>query len=150
MRKANSGCLHFDVRFAAESCRVETAGALFALRVCVLTTAVAVSMSFGCATPHAILDFTAPATATVGSPFTVTVTVTFEGKRDTMVNSYISFTSSDPAAVLPGRYLFTPADAGSHTWTNGFTLMTPGGQTISATIFDATGINGSANVTVSP
>jgi len=29
-------------------------------------------------------------------------------------------------------------------------LMTPGNQTISATIFDATGINGTANVTVSP
>jgi hypothetical protein len=106
-------------------------------------------MTFGCATPHASLDFTAPSNATAGVPFTVTVTVMFEGKRDTSINSYISFTSSDPAAVLPPQYQFTPADAGSHTWTNGFTLMTPGDQTISGSIFDAAGINGTANVTVS-
>jgi hypothetical protein len=120
------------------------------VRLCALTAAIATSMIFGCGTPHAILDFTAPSTATAGSPFTVTVIVTIEGKRDTIINSHIHFTSSDPAAVLPSDYTFTPADAGSHTWTNSFTLMTPGNQTISGTIFDATGINGSANVAVSP
>jgi hypothetical protein len=78
-------------------------------------------MTFGCGTPLAILNFSAPATATAGSPFTVTVTVTVGAKRDTIINSYITFTSSDPAAVLPGLYRFTAADAGSHTWTNGFT-----------------------------
>jgi uncharacterized lipoprotein YajG len=107
-------------------------------------------MASGCATPHAVLNFTAPSTATAGSPFTITVTTTIDGKRDTIINSYIAFTSSDPAAVLPSQYRFTQADAGSHTWTNGFTLMTAGNQSISATIFDATGISGSANVTVSP
>ena len=119
-------------------------------RLSALMAAIELSMISGCATPHAVLNFTAPSTATVGSPFTVTVTATIEGKRDTIINSYISFTSSDPVAVLPNRYLFTPADAGSHTWTNGFTFMTPGNQTISATIYDATGINGTAKVTVSP
>jgi hypothetical protein len=107
-------------------------------------------MTFGCGTPHAILDFSAPSTAAAGSAFTVTVTATIGGKRDTIINSYINFTSSDPAAVLPGLYRFTPADAGSHTWTNGFILMTLGNQTVSASIFDASGINGTANVTVSP
>jgi predicted short-subunit dehydrogenase-like oxidoreductase (DUF2520 family) len=107
-------------------------------------------MTFGCATPHAVLNLTAPTTATAGTPFTVTVTAMIDGKRDTIINSYISFTSSDPAAVLPPQYRFTPADAGSHTWTNGFTLTTSGNQTISATIYDATGINGTADVTVSP
>jgi len=121
-----------------------------ALRLCALIATVGLSMASGCATPHAVLNFTAPSAATEGSPFTVTVTATIDGKRDSIINSYISFTSSDPAAVLPSRYLFTPADAGSHTWINGFTLMTPGNQTISATIFDATGITGTANVTVSP
>jgi len=107
-------------------------------------------MASGCATPHAVLNFATPSTVTAASSFTVTVTVTLDGNRDTIINSYISFTSSDPAAVLPVKYRFTPADAGSHTWTNGFTLMTPGNQTISATIYDATGINGTANITVSP
>lgn len=104
----------------------------------------------GCAGPHAVLNFAAPATITAGAAFTITVTATVNGQRDTIINSYISFTSSDPDAVLPAQYRFTSADAGSHTWTNGFTLNTPGDQTISATIYDAPGINGSANISVSP
>lgn len=107
-------------------------------------------MTFGCGTSHAILDFIAPSTATAGSPFTVTVTVMIGVKRDTIVNNSIHFTSSDPAAVLPSDYTFTPADAGSHTWTNGFILMTPGSQNVSASFYDASGINGTVNVTVSP
>ena len=146
---ANSCVAVVDGRFPGRSRRLGTGRAPSALRLCVLTTAIAISMTFGCGTPHAILDFSAPSTATAGSPFTVTVTVTVGGKPDTIVNSYINFTSSDPAAVLPGLYRFTPADAGSHTWTNGFVLMTPGSQTISASLYDASGINGNATVTVS-
>lgn len=115
-----------------------------------LSAVLGVSSTYGCADPHAILNFTAPSMVTAGSPFTVNVTATIGGRRDTIINSFISFTSSDPSAVLPGQYRFTPADAGSHTWTNGFTLMTPGNQTISATIYDARGINGTANIVVSP
>jgi hypothetical protein len=85
-----------------------------------------------------------------GSPFSVTVTATVGGKRDTVINGAIHFTSSDPAAVLPPDYGFTPSDAGSHTWTNGFILMTPGNQTVSAKIDDIPGINGTVNVTVTP
>jgi hypothetical protein len=106
--------------------------------------------SAGCGTTHAVLNFTAPRTAMAGSPFTVTVAVTINGHPDTVINSRIHFTSSDAAAVLPGDYYFTPADAGSHTWTNGFTLATPGTQTISGEIIDAIGINGITNVTVAP
>ena len=120
------------------------------ISLCALTIAILISLTSGCATPQAVLNFTAPAAVAAGSAFTVTVTATIEGMPDTIINSYISFTSSDPAAILPSRYQFTPADAGSHTWTNGFTLMTAGNQTISATIFDATGINGTAYVAVSP
>jgi hypothetical protein len=76
----------------------------------------------------------------------VTVTATINGKPDTIINSTVHFTSSDPAALLPPDYYFTRADAGSHTFTNGFTLMTPGNQTISGAIHDATGIKGSATV----
>jgi hypothetical protein len=107
-------------------------------------------MTPDCATPHAILNFTAPPSATAGVPFTVTVTVTIEGKPDTIINSYIKFTSSDPAAILPVIYYFTPQDAGSHTWTSGFILNTPGNQTIAGSIFDASGIDGAADVAVSP
>jgi len=115
----------------------------------VLTIAIAFSMTLGCAHPHAILNFTAPSNATAGIPFTVTVTVSIQGQPDTVINSAIKFVSSDPAAVLPPNYYFTPQDAGSHTWTNGFILKTPGNQAISGSIFDASGINGIANVTVS-
>jgi hypothetical protein len=110
----------------------------------------AIWILLACATAHAILSFTAPSEATAGNPFTVTVDVLYQGKRDTVINSAIHFTSSDPAAILPPDYYFTPADAGSHTWSNGFTLSTPGKQTISGQIHDASGINGSVTVAVSP
>jgi len=71
-------------------------------------------------------------------------------ERDTIINNRVHFTSSDPAAVLPGDYYFTPADAGSHTWANDFVLMTPGNQTISGEIIEATGINGTTTVAVAP
>jgi hypothetical protein len=107
-------------------------------------------ISLSCATAHAILSFSAPSEATAGTPFTVTVDVIYQGKPDTVINSAIHFTSSDPAAILPPDYYFTPADAGSHTWNNGFTLSTPGKQTISGQIHDASGINGSVTLAVSP
>jgi hypothetical protein len=105
----------------------------------------------GCGTAHATLDFVAPLSVAAGIPFTVTVNVIYEGKLDTVINSRIHFTSSDPASYLPGDYYFTPSDAGSHTWTNGFVLVTPGSQSISADIVpDSPGINGSAQIKVSP
>jgi len=112
-------------------------------------------MMVGCATPHATLQFTAPANVTAGAPFTVTVTVLYEGKPDTVINSPVHFASSDPAAALPGNYYFTASDAGSHTWTNAFVLSTPGSQTISGYMYfdpsmTKSGINGSATITVSP
>jgi hypothetical protein len=115
----------------------------------VLLVASLTLITLGCATAHATLSFTAPTTAKAGTPFTVTVTVIYQGKTDTVINNRIRFGSSDPAAVLPSIYYFTPTDAGSHTWTNGFTLSTPGNQTISGEIIEATGINGSATIVVS-
>lgn len=112
-------------------------------------------MMVGCATPHATLQFSAPANVTAGTPFTVTVIVLYQGKPDTVINSPIHFTSSDPKAVLPGNYYFTASDAGSHTFTNAFVLATTGSQTISGYIYfdpsmTKSGINGSATITVSP
>ncbi len=142
--------VRLDTRLPNESCRLGIGRGMPALQLCGSAVILGLSITFGCATPHAILNFNAPPTATAGSAFTVTVTVTLGGMRDTIINSTIHFTSSDPAAVLPSDYEFISADAGSHTWNNGFTLMTPGNQTISATFYDAAGINGTANVTVSP
>jgi hypothetical protein len=110
----------------------------------------AILISLGCATAHAILSFASPSEATAGTPFTVTVTVVYQGKPDRVINSAIHFTSSDPAAILPPDYYFTQTDAGSHTWTNGFTLSTPGKQTIAGEIHDASGINGSVSLAVLP
>ena len=121
-----------------------------AFRLCVLTAAIGSTIASGCGTTHATLALSAPSTAVAGIPFTITATVTYKGKPDTVINNHIHFTSSDPAAVLPGDYYFKPTDAGSHTWTNGFTLSTPGNQTISGYIVDAGGINASATIAVSP
>jgi len=140
--------LHFEIGFLSKSSWPEISGMSSALRLVIAT--IGLSIASNCSTPHAVLNFSVPTTAIAGSPFTVTVTATIEGKRDTIINSVISFTSSDPAAILPSPYQFTSADAGSHTWTNGFTLMTPGNQTVSASMYDASGINGTATVTVSP
>ena len=101
------------------------------------------------ANPHATLQFSAPSSAISGIPFTVTVTAVAYGSRDTKINSRMQFKSSDPVSILPPAYYFTSADAGSHTFTNGFTLVTPGNQTISADIFDAPGITGTTMVQVS-
>ena len=139
-----------NMRFMARSVRLRFREVSVVLRFWALIAALAAMSASACGTAHATLDFIAPSTAQAGTPFTVTVTVLYQGKPDTVINSPIHFTSSDPAAVLPPDYYFTPAAAGSHTWTNGFTLSTPGKQTISGAIFDATGINGSATIAVSP
>jgi hypothetical protein len=124
--------------------------ALSGLLRCAFLAVLGTSLGLGCGGPHAVLNFTTPSTATAGSGITVTVTVTIDGRRDTLINSSIHFTSSDLAAILPIDYTFTPADAGSHTWTNGVVFMTPGRQKISGSIYDAAGISGTAVVTVSP
>jgi hypothetical protein len=71
----------------------------------------------------------------------------FAGKRDTMMDGPIHFTTTDKAAVLPTLYQFTAADAGTHTFTN-LILVTSGNQTITVSDYDATPIAGSANIIV--
>ena len=148
MGKANTRSADFEVTYSPKPRRV-LADKLYAPCFWTLPMAVAVLMALSCGTPHATLDITAPATATAGVPFTITVTAIYQGKRDTVINSFVHFTSSDSAAVLPRDYRFTAADAGSHTWPNGVTLKTPGSQTITATIYMAPGIIGTARVAVS-
>jgi hypothetical protein len=119
-------------------------------RLCSFLAFIAGLATLGCATTHATLQVTAPTSAMVGTPFTITVTAVYEGNRDTVINSIVQFTSSDSAAILPGYYKFTAADEGFHTWTNGVILKTPGNQTITATMVNEAGITGTVTVTVDP
>jgi hypothetical protein len=62
----------------------------------------------------------------------------------------VSLTCMCPGDIGPGPspdYPFTAADAGTHTFPGGFTLVTPGDQTLTATD-TVSGITGSATVTV--
>ena len=95
---------------------------------------------------------TAPAAGTAGVSFDVTVTAedaygnTAAGYRGT-----VTFSSSDPAATLPGDYTFTGGDGGSHTFGSGATLFTAGGQTVTAVDTGTSSITGTSDtVSVSP
>jgi hypothetical protein len=106
-------------------------------------------MALGCSGPVANLVVTAPDSVVAGSPFTVTVSAKVNGRPDAIFNSVIHFTSSDPTAVLPPDYAYTEADAGSHTFTNGVTLMTVGSQSVKATDTATSFLTATADVTVS-
>lgn len=74
----------------------------------------------------------APASASSGASFSVTVTV--QDGAGTAVTGYrgtVHFTSSDAQATLPGNYTFTSVDSGTHTFP-GVTLRTPCSDTITA------------------
>ncbi len=79
------------------------------------------------ASPAAYLTLAgAPAVATAGQAFTVTVTAhDGQGRTDPLFRDTVHFSSPDPRAVLPADYTFTPADGGSHTFP--VSLNTAGG-----------------------
>jgi hypothetical protein len=96
------------------------------------------------------LDLAAPAAATASKPFSVTVTA--KNPNLTTKTSYLGtvhFTSSDPQALLPADYTFTPGDAGVHTF-NGVVLKDPFNQpsTITASDVATPFVNASAAVNV--
>jgi hypothetical protein len=148
---ANAGSSCFVARFSIWPARLALRHVLAASRLRALSAAaaglIAGLVMSGCGT-QATLHLTAPANVVAGSPFTVTVTATVNGKPDTVINSPIKFTSSDPVAVLPPIFYFSAADAGSFTFTNEFILMTPGSQSITVTVIGASGLNAIANVEV--
>jgi RHS repeat-associated protein len=83
------------------------------------------------AAPSLIPFSTAPSPVTAGTPQTTAVTV--QDAYHNVETGYIGtlhFTSSDTAAVLPGDYSFTAADAGAHTFT--YTLKTLGNDSVTA------------------
>jgi len=102
--------------------------------------------------PATRLFVSTPSTATAGSPFTCTVTALDSlGRTSTDYIGQVHFSSSDSAPALPADYTFASTDAGSHTFTAGATLNTPGTQTISANDTGTDTINGqSIPITVSP
>ncbi len=96
-----------------------------------------------------LFSVSAPGSSPAGSAFTVTVTVfDAQGNVDTGYTGTVHFTSSDPNAVLPPDFAFTPTDLGRHTFTNAFVLTAAGSQTITATDAINPLIKGSAPVTV--
>jgi hypothetical protein len=73
----------------------------------------------------------------VPSPFpagsTSDVTVTSVDTWDNVASGYtgtVRFTSTDPLAVLPANYGFTPSDQGVHTFAKGLSLKTAGSQSV--------------------
>jgi len=88
----------------------------------------------------------APATATAGTSFSVTVTAeNASGAAVTGFTGTVQFSSNDALAGLPSTYTFTAADHGAHTFT--VTLKTAGTHTVTVTSGSTTG---SSSVTVSP
>ena len=88
--------------------------------------------------------------ATAGNAFSITVTA-LDPYNNTVTDyaGTLHFTSSDRQASLPGDYTFTAADAGVHTFTDGVTLRSAGGQTLTATDTN-TSLTSSMTVDVSP
>jgi len=74
----------------------------------------------------------APAAASSGSSFTLTLTAQDNtGATLTSYSNTVHFTSTDAVATLPPDFTFTPSNAGVNTFT--VTLNTNGSQTITAT-----------------
>jgi hypothetical protein len=91
-----------------------------------------------------------PSTAVSGTPFDVTVrAVDAYGNTDTNYTGTIRFTTTDPdpGVVLPPDYPFQPGEAGTVTFADGVTLVSPGEQTLTVTDL-ASGITGSTVVTL--
>jgi sugar lactone lactonase YvrE len=91
---------------------------------------------------------TAPATASVGVAFSVTVTaLDAYGNVATGYLGTTHFTSNDHKAILPSDYAFVAGDAGVHTFQ--VTFKTTGTETLTVTDTHTGSIKGSASVKVS-
>ena len=103
-----------------------------------------ISVSPGAATT---LTISAPATASVGAPISITVTARDAyGNIATGYLGTIHFTSSDNTALLPANYTFVAGDAGVHVF--GVTFKKSGTQNITATDTKTGSIKGSDSVKV--
>src|SRR5262249_55568859 len=96
----------------------------------------------------ATLTVTAPAGATAGGAFSVTVTALDAfGNTATGYLGAVHFTKSDAGAgsAVPANYPFVAADNGRHTFTGGVTWVTAGSQTVTATDTVTASITGTSN-----
>ncbi len=93
---------------------------------------------------------TAPASATAGTPFSITVTA--KDQANNTIAGYVGtvhFLTSDPnGAVVPMDYTFLLADNGSHGFTNGVNLKTTPSQSVTVTDVSDPTKTGTAIVTV--
>lgn len=148
MSIASANFSSFYARFSVESASLGLSDMSVPRFLCALSVAMLGALSLSCGTPgHAILVINAPVSVLANTPFSATVTALYDGQRDTVIDGPIHFTTSDKAAQLPTLYVFTAADAGSHTFTD-LTLVTPGNQTMTVSDYDATPIAGTVNITV--
>jgi len=91
--------------------------------------------------------------SSVGNGDVTSATVTVYDASYNVATAYtgtIHFTSTDGAATLPVNYTFTGADAGTHTFTNGFTFRTSGTQVVTGTDAVTNTITNSRGVIVGP
>jgi uncharacterized repeat protein (TIGR03803 family) len=96
----------------------------------------------------AVSGFPSPSTAGTAGRFAVTA-LNADGTVNAGYSGTVTFSSSDPQAVLPANYTFTTADQGMHSFTA--TLKTAGTQSIAATDTANSSIVGSdTGVTVNP
>jgi len=90
---------------------------------------------------------TAPANATAGSSFSITVTaLNAANATDAGYRGTVHFTGGGNGAVLPTDYTFTAADAGVHAFT--VILTAAGTQTVTATDTTTASITGNVSTTV--
>jgi hypothetical protein len=88
------------------------------------------------AAPAVAFQVIAPASATSGTPFDVTViAVDPYANTDTNYTGTVTFSTSDgdTGVMLPPDDTFQPSDAGMATFPGGVTLITGGDQTLTAT-----------------
>ena len=98
---------------------------------------------------HPVLQLSAPASATSGTPFSLTVSAQNPTSGGTMISfiGTVHFKSSDAAAVLPADYTFTNSDQGTHMF-SGVVLKTSGSQTITGTDTVNSAVTASSTISV--
>jgi hypothetical protein len=85
---------------------------------------------------HPAVTFVLTLPQNTGAGDALTATLTAYDSNYNVATGYtgtVQFTATDGSATLPLNYTFTGADAGVHTFTNGFTLRTPGSQVVTVT-----------------